>query len=162
MLRTTAYYRTRGDNGRTRVPVTDSAHGTNPASATMAGLQVLSFFSDRNSNSDLMQSGGGRRRPGGVHAHRAEYSRSVRPQHSRGNTYRPHRRQHSLRGWGPVKVSSRLARYLPAPIVERQANGDGKKCYRLVTPTQSIGPVGAFHGNFGALVRAYSYIRTLG
>jgi len=34
--------------------------------------------------------------------------------------------------------------------------------YRLATPPQSIGKVGAFHGNFGVLVRAYAYIRSLG
>ncbi|GBD14787.1 putative glycine dehydrogenase (decarboxylating) subunit 2 [bacterium HR25] len=60
-------------------------------------------------------------------------------------------------GAGPVCVKAPLAPYLPAPVVERQ--GDG---YRLVTPERSVGKLGAFHGNFGVLVRAYTYIRALG
>ena len=38
----------------------------------------------------------------------------------------------------------------------------GGEAYRLGTPVQSIGKVAAFHGNFGVLVRAYAYIRSLG
>ena len=30
------------------------------------------------------------------------------------------------------------------------------------SPSKSIGRMGAFHGNFGALVRAWAYISTLG
>lgn len=36
-----AYHRSRGDEGRTKVIVPDSAHGTNPASAAVAGLKVV-------------------------------------------------------------------------------------------------------------------------
>lgn len=36
-----AYHMSRGDSGRTKVIVPDSAHGTNPASAAMAGLKVV-------------------------------------------------------------------------------------------------------------------------
>ena len=64
-------------------------------------------------------------------------------------------------GAGPVCVQPLLEPYLPAPIVE-QRSYDGKESYALVTPEQSIGKVSAFHGNFGVLVRAYAYIRTLG
>ncbi|MBR4739814.1 MAG: aminomethyl-transferring glycine dehydrogenase subunit GcvPB, partial [Bacteroidales bacterium] len=35
------YHLTRGDYGRTKVIVPDSAHGTNPASAAVAGLEVV-------------------------------------------------------------------------------------------------------------------------
>ncbi len=38
-------------------------------------------------------------------------------------------------------------------------NGDA---YDLFTPEKSIGKLSGFHGNFGVLVRAYTYIRTLG
>jgi len=34
-----AYHESRGDEKRTKIIVPDSAHGTNPASATMAGLR---------------------------------------------------------------------------------------------------------------------------
>jgi len=60
-------------------------------------------------------------------------------------------------GAGPICVKAKLAPYLPAPVVE--ADGDG---YRLTTPERSIGKTTAFHGNFGVLVRALTYIRSLG
>ena len=59
-------------------------------------------------------------------------------------------------------VSQRLLEHMPAPVVERREDTDGSEAYSLVSPPRTIGRVGAFHGNFGALVRAYSYIRTLG
>jgi len=40
-----AYHADRGDSGRTRVIVPDSAHGTNPASAAVAGLDVVEVHS---------------------------------------------------------------------------------------------------------------------
>ena len=39
---------------------------------------------------------------------------------------------------------------------------DGSESYTLAAPPKSIGRMGAFHGNFGALLRAYAYIATLG
>jgi len=36
-----AYHRSRGDVGRTKIIVPDSAHGTNPASAAVCGLEVV-------------------------------------------------------------------------------------------------------------------------
>ena len=36
-----AYHRSRGDNARTKIIVPDSAHGTNPASAAVCGLEVV-------------------------------------------------------------------------------------------------------------------------
>ena len=38
-----AWHRSRGDTARTKVIVPDSAHGTNPASAAMAGFEVLNI-----------------------------------------------------------------------------------------------------------------------
>ena len=43
-------------------------------------------------------------------------------------------------------------------MVERTESGE----YALVEPANSIGKISGFHGNFGVLVRAYTYIRTLG
>ena len=65
-------------------------------------------------------------------------------------------------GAGPVMAASRLLPYLPAPVVKREETPDGTERYSLISPPQTIGKMGAFHGNFGALVRAYCYIRTLG
>ncbi len=62
-------------------------------------------------------------------------------------------------GAGPIAVTKTLAPYLPSPYVELDAGGRG---YRLVAPEHSIGRLGEFHGNAGVLVRAYTYLRTLG
>jgi glycine dehydrogenase len=48
-----AYHRDRGDTGRNVVLIPSSAHGTNPASATMAGLRVVVAACDRAGNVDL-------------------------------------------------------------------------------------------------------------
>jgi glycine dehydrogenase subunit 2 len=60
-------------------------------------------------------------------------------------------------GAGPVCVKAHLAPFLPEPVVVLE---DGS--YVLSRPQQSIGKTMAFHGNFGVLVRAYAYIRSLG
>lgn len=61
-------------------------------------------------------------------------------------------------GAGPVCVTEELSRYLPAPRVVKE--GD---VYRLdYDNPDSVGRVHGFHGNFSVLVRAYSYIRTMG
>ena len=41
-----AYHKSRGDTGRTKIIVPDSAHGTNPATAVMAGFQVVNIASN--------------------------------------------------------------------------------------------------------------------
>ncbi len=48
-----AYQRDRGDSNRRVVLIPSSAHGTNPASATMAGMRVVVTACDRNGNVDL-------------------------------------------------------------------------------------------------------------
>ena len=48
-----AYHLARGDSGRTKVLVPDSAHGTNPASAVMAGFTVVNVPSDSRGNVDV-------------------------------------------------------------------------------------------------------------
>jgi glycine dehydrogenase subunit 2 len=45
-----AYHRERGDTRRTRILIPDSAHGTNPASATMAGFTAVEVPSDARGN----------------------------------------------------------------------------------------------------------------
>lgn len=74
-------------------------------------------------------------------------------------------------GAGPIAVTEALAPFLPAPYVVRDGpdvprapvfEDDEPAIYRLVTPARSIGRMGAFHGNVGVLVRAYTYLRTLG
>jgi glycine dehydrogenase subunit 2 len=53
LLMMRAYFRERGDVGRTRILIPDSAHGTNPASTTMAGFTAVEIPSDRRGNIDL-------------------------------------------------------------------------------------------------------------
>ena len=61
-------------------------------------------------------------------------------------------------GAGPVAVRKELARFLPVP---RVVETDGTYALREDFP-DSIGRLLAFHGHFGVLVRAYSYIRSMG
>ena len=53
MLLIKAYHTSRGDTKRTKIIVPDSAHGTNPASAAMAGFEVVSIASDEHGCVDL-------------------------------------------------------------------------------------------------------------
>jgi glycine dehydrogenase len=48
-----AYHRARGDHHRTTCLIPQSAHGTNPASAVMAGMKVVAIRSDERGNIDV-------------------------------------------------------------------------------------------------------------
>ncbi len=48
-----AYHKSRGDTKRIRMLIPDSAHGTNPASSSMSGLEVQQILSDERGNLDL-------------------------------------------------------------------------------------------------------------
>ncbi len=48
-----AHHAQRGDTARTKMLIPDSAHGTNPATAVMAGFQVVTVPSDARGNTDL-------------------------------------------------------------------------------------------------------------
>jgi glycine dehydrogenase len=50
-----AYHRDRGDGNRTVVLIPSSAHGTNPASAVMAGYRVVVVKSDERGNVDVTE-----------------------------------------------------------------------------------------------------------
>jgi glycine dehydrogenase subunit 2 len=66
-------------------------------------------------------------------------------------------------GAGPVSANSLLAPFLASPVIEKVTDSESdEEIYRLAEPEQSIGKTAAFHGNFGMLVRAYTYIRGLG
>jgi glycine dehydrogenase subunit 2 len=47
------YHRQRGDDKRNRILIPDSAHGTNPASTTMSGMEMVEIPSDARGNVDL-------------------------------------------------------------------------------------------------------------
>ncbi|OPX83753.1 MAG: putative glycine dehydrogenase (decarboxylating) subunit 2 [Pelotomaculum sp. PtaB.Bin104] len=48
-----AYHENRGEGHRTRIIVPDSSHGTNPASAQMAGLEIVEIKSSQSGRIDL-------------------------------------------------------------------------------------------------------------
>jgi glycine dehydrogenase subunit 2 len=212
------YLADRGESHRRKVLVPDSAHGTNPATAAMAGFEVVTVPSDADGNTDLafMRSA----LDDGVAAmmltlpstlglfdpNIAEIARLL---HEHGallygdganqnaflgrarfgdmgfdvvhlNLHKTFSTPHGGGGpgAGPVCVRSHLAPYLPAPVVERTdhsgsdasprgsgfnltGGGEGAT-YRFAVPEKTIGKTMAFHGNFGVLLRALTYIRSLG
>jgi len=192
-----AYHHDRGDTKRRKVLVPDSAHGTNPATAAMAGFEVVSVPSDAEGNADeaflaanlddtvaaimltLPSTLGLFDRHVGriatmIHEHGALlYGDGANQNAFLGrarfgdmgfdvvhlNLHKTFSTPHGGGGpgAGPVCVKSHLAPYLPAPVVER--DGD---TYRFARPPQTIGATMAFHGNFGVLLRALAYIKSLG
>ena len=197
MLMIRAYHLANGDTGRTKVAIPDSAHGTNPASAAMAGFQVVELASDKDGNVDLAalhevagpdlagvmitlpstlglfdpnivevcrivhEAGGlvygdganmnalmGRVKLGelGFDVAHLNLHKTFSTPHGGGGP-----------GAGPVCATHQLAPYLAGPVVTQTNDA-----YEFATPEKSIGKLSGFHGNFGVLVRAYTYIRTLG
>jgi glycine dehydrogenase subunit 2 len=61
-------------------------------------------------------------------------------------------------GAGPVGVKADLVPFLPRPTIERRNGGFGLDHDR----PRSIGRVRSFYGNFGMLVRAFTYILAMG
>jgi len=197
-----AYHQSRGEGQRNLVLIPDNAHGTNPASATLADYKAVEIKSDP--------------RTGGVDM---DYLRKILDQHGSavaavmltnpntlglfdvniaevgrlihavgGQLYydgananavlgitRPgdmgfdvvHFNLHKTcstphggggPGAGPIGVKAHLVTFLPGPLPAK--NGQG---YYWEDPgPQSIGKVRANGGNFGVLVRAYTYIRSNG
>ena len=201
MLMTRAYHLERGESQRTDVLIPDSAHGTNPASAAMAGFNVVTLPSDANGNTDLaaLRDSVNDRLAGLMitlpstlglfDTNILEVTRIVRDAggivygdganlnaivgrvkfgdfgfdviHS--NLHKTFTQPHGGGGpgAGPVIAGPRLLDYLPSPVAVRESAGD-EPTYTLDPPVKTIGRMGAFHGNFGALVRAWAYICTLG
>jgi len=198
LLMIRAYFESRGERQRTKVVVPDSAHGTNPATAAMAGYQVITVKSDARGNMDVdalraamdntvaaimltnpntlglfeeriteveeIVHGSGAQmymdganfnailgvtRPGdqGFDVMHFNLHKTFTTPHGGGGP-----------GAGAVGVKSHLVPFLPVPVVER----DGDR-FRLDTNRpKSIGKIRAFYGNFGNLVRAYAYLRSMG
>lgn len=61
-------------------------------------------------------------------------------------------------GAGPVGVKGPLMPFLPVPTIKKK----GDLYYLNYDRPRSIGKIQGFYGNFGVLVKAYAYIRTLG
>ena len=195
-----AYHASRGEAERRRVVlVPDSAHGTNPATATMAGYQVKEVPSTPEGLVDLdrldevlddrvaalmltnpntvglfeenileiaervhrvggqlyydganLNAIAGIARPGdmGFDVVHINLHKTFSTPHGGGGP-----------GCGPVAAKEHLAPFLPVPRVIR--NGGDRYALETDYP-QTIGRLKGFYGNFGVMVRAYTYIRTLG
>ena len=202
MLVARAYHRARGDDRRVKVLIPDSAHGTNPATASMCGFDVITLPSDANGDTDLDAlrysvgddlAGLMITLPSTLGLFDSHILEVIRIVHDAGgivygdganlnallgrvklgeigfdvmhsNLHKTFTQPHGGGGpgAGPIMVSERLLPYLPTPVAQRSVDADGGECYSLEVPPNSIGRMGAFHGNFGALARAYAYITTLG
>ena len=195
-----AYHEKRGDTKRDKIIVPDSAHGTNPATASMAGYKAVEVKStddgivdvedlknvigDGDDIAGLMltnpntlglfekhivemaelihDAGGllyydgananaimGHARPGdmGFDVVHFNIHKTFSTPHGGGGP-----------GAGPVGVKEHLVEFLPTPLVEK----DGERYFLDYDYPNSIGKVKDFYGHFGILVRAYTYILTMG
>lgn len=191
------YHHARGDVARTKIIVPDSAHGTNPASATMVGMSVVNIPSSADGCVDvealraavgpdtaglmltnpntlgifdknileiteiIHEAGGlcyydganlnavmGLVRPGdmGFDCVHLNLHKTFSTPHGGGGP-----------GAGPVGCKECLIPYLPGQLSRKGENG-----YALVTPEDTMGMVKGFYGNFLVVIRALTYILTLG
>lgn len=200
MLLIKRYFEERGALDQRRVVLLpDSAHGTNPASAHIAGFDVHEVPSDDRGMVDpkalaevvddhvagimltvpntlgifeadilkiseiIHKAGGffyfdganlnsivGRARPGDFGADIVHFNlhKTFSTPHGSGGP-----------GAGALAVRKELAPYLPVPMIVQTK--DGRYALDYDRP-KSVGKMLAFYGNFGVLVRAYTYIRMLG
>lgn len=193
-----AYHRARKDFKRTKILIPDSAHGTNPASASIAGFQIESIKSQADGRVDLEDlkskcndevAGFMLTNPNTVGLFEYQIVEIEKLIHGCGGLMymdganlnallgivRPgdmkfdcvHINLHKTfstphggggPGSGPVCANEKLTPYLPVPQIIK--NGDK---YELKEDIQtSIGKIHSFFGNFGVIVRAYTYMRMLG
>jgi glycine dehydrogenase subunit 2 len=199
-----AYHEARGDHERKVILIPNSAHGTNPATTTMSGMEVVEVPSDERGNVDLETlkaqcgdtiAGLMLTNPNTLGLFEEQVEEVVNLIHDCGGliygdganmnallgVVRPgdlgfdvmHYNLHKTfstphggggPGSGPVGVSEKLAEFLPGPVADivDAGNEEIPPLYGLVMPAQSIGRVKAFHGHFGMMVRAYTYMRIQG
>ena len=193
-----AYHLDRNDLKRTKILIPDSAHGTNPASAAIAGFQIVSVKSNSHGRIDIEDlkskcndevAGFMITNPNTLGLFENEIVEIEKLIHGCGGlmymdganlnallgVVRPgdmkfdciHINLHKTfstphggggPGAGPVCVSERLIPFLPVPQIVKE--GDTFKL--IMENPKSIGKVHSFFGNFGVLVRAYTYIRMHG
>jgi glycine dehydrogenase subunit 2 len=195
-----AYHLAHGESHRTKIIVPDSAHGTNPATTAMAGLQVVEVKSDPNGDVDLeelhrvcgediagmmitvpntlgvferhikdivdvIHGCGGLMYMDGANmnamlgiAKPADLGFDVMHYNLHKTFSTPH--GGGGPGSGPVAVGEKLLPFLPGPIVTVVEEGDDENppLYGFAMPPKSIGALKAFWGNFGMMVRTFSYI----
>lgn len=190
------YHESRNDTKRTKIIVPDSAHGTNPASAAMAGYSVVSVPSGPDGCVDLekLREAAGEdvaglmlTNPNTVGLFDKNILEITKIIHECGGlcyydganlnavmgTVRPgdmgfdviHLNLHKTfatphggggPGSGPVGCKQFLAEFLPSKLVE------GEEVLTFRKPASSIGEMKSFYGNFQVVVKALTYILTLG
>lgn len=193
-----AYHKDRNDTKRTKILIPDSAHGTNPASSTISGFQIVNIKSNAEGRVDIEDlkahcgddvAGFMLTNPNTVGIFEKNIMEIEKLIHGCGGLMymdganlnallgivRPadmgfdciHINLHKTfstphggggPGAGPVCVSDKLLPYLPKPQIEKKDD----RFYLNNDLPKSIGKVHTFFGNFGILVRAYTYIRMVG
>jgi glycine dehydrogenase subunit 2 len=181
LLVAAAYFRDRGAM-RSRVLIPDSAHGTNPASAAIAGFDTVSIKSNTRGLVDLddLKAKLDERtavfmitNPNTLGLFDDQIASISEKVHGQGalmyldganmmhyNVHKTFTGPHGAGGpgAGPIAVRKDLAPFLPVPVVAR----DGERYFLEYDRPKSIGRVRSFFGNVGILLRGYAYIRTLG
>lgn len=192
-----AYHTSKGNTHKTRILVPDSAHGTNPASAAMAGYTVVSIPSGDDGCVDIEKlkeaagddiAGLMLTNPNTVGLFDKNIREITQIVHDCGGLcyydganlnavmgiVRPgdmgfdivHLNLHKTfstphggggPGSGPVGCKEELAQFLPSVLVEK----DGDELH-FTKPEHSIGEMKSFYGNFLVVVKALTYILTLG
>ncbi len=193
------YHISRGDLKRTRIIVPDSAHGTNPASAAVCGLEIVQVKSKANGLVDVEDlkpllddtiAGIMMTNPNTLGLFEKDIEEIAALVHECGGllyydganmnplmgVVRPgdmgfdvlHLNLHKTfstphggggPGAGPVGVAEHLIPCLPVPRVVEDEEGT---LYVEDEDGQSCGRISGFMGNFGVLLRAYTYILMLG
>lgn len=193
-----AYHKQNGETNRTKVLVPDSAHGTNPSSANIAGYDVVSIPTTEaglvdldalrakvgedtaalmltNPNTlglfekDIVEIADIVHEAGGLLYYDGANLNAIMAKTSPGlmgfdivhlNLHKTFSTPHGGGGpgAGPVGVKAHIIPFLPVPRIVKEDNGFVLK----EDEPLSIGRVKGYYGNFGVLVRAYTYIRTMG
>jgi glycine dehydrogenase subunit 2 len=169
-----AYFADRGEaEQRREIVIPDSAHGTNPASVTMAGYELVDVSTDRRGNVDLDELRGkvGPRTAGLMLTNPSTLGlfdegieEIARIFHGAGALmYYDGANLNAIcggggPGGGPIAVRERLEAFLPVPAVVRE----GEKFRLDYDRPKTIGKVRGFGGPFGVFVRSYAYIRSFG
>ena len=192
-----AYHTSKGNTHKTKILVPDSAHGTNPASAAMAGYTVVSIPSGDDGCVDIEKlkeaagddiAGLMLTNPNTVGLFDKNIREITQIVHDCGGLcyydganlnavmgiVRPgdmgfdivHLNLHKTfstphggggPGAGPVGCKEELAQFLPSVLVEK----DGDELH-FTKPEHGIGEMKSFYGNFLVVVKALTYILTLG
>ena len=197
LLMVKAYHQDRGDKARRKILLTDSSHGTNPASVVMCGFEIGVVASDNEGNVDmkslesvmneevaaltltmpttlglfdpqiveisqLVHERGGLLGADGANLNafvgRVKFG-ELGYDYVQLNLHKTFSTPHGGGGpgSGPVCAKENLSDFLPSPLVTKD-NGR----YAFVSADKSIGRIANFYGNFGVMVKAYAYIRSLG